>query len=936
MPVTFPGTRLTLVVDIFIGGAWVDISTYAFYKNTPNAIRIKRGLGPDEVSHDSSPDSCQITLDNTDRRFSTLNINGPYFGLLKPNTPLRVRWNAGNGLVIRFEGKVPSWEPVIPVGDARQLRIEAVDVRGQMTAGAGVQVEASPLFTSTVGADPLQVYVPLEDGANTVLPQVVVGDARLQANGVIDWASDSDLPGSKPLPLLTTSSQLTMTIPRSARFDDHWQIDYFLKLNAAPLADTVYQRVYTDGMTNVRWDFVMGTGATGWALKSYDSTGANIVFAGFFGLSGLYLGSWTHHRLMITRLNATQCTYTYTIFPITGNGIFTTGTITDQPGRPAQAIVPAAAGLDGVGFGQWAVYNAYNYSTIDGAKRAYNDERPFTRFARLMTESGYRYGQRNGSYNDGQRMGYQRNTDLIGAIRETLLANEGFLVSQPGIASGDEGGLLQFIDRTSLENRVVEMTLDYSTGVIKDLVVADDQVGIVNDFTATRTGGASAVVQQRYGLRNVNDPNTDPLGVGRYKAGNTFNLSRDENVIDHAGWAVNIGTASPRVPSCKLWFERPGMSSLLTTWESFTCFKRFKITNPPTDFGPDPIDQIMIGYIEEITQFNIRVEIFGRPAAPYDIAILDTSGGAASDQRLDLRDSRLVGNHTSSETSLLVYSNGGTSKVPVKWAHDDGNWTARIGGEDMTVTAVADAAPSFIGAGVAQTSNNAAITNLTINAGAARKDLLLVAVYCRSTAATVAVSTAGYTLLSDPTFTNLRLYGKIHNGAETNPAVSVTGGAAGDDVIAQTGVFRNVSLRVLAFGSMDNTAAALNIANPALKAGRQNAAFILVGGKQDDATSVAAIGGGFAEIGEQSATAGNDALLVWDQLLASGVGTAIGSTSFVVTGGTNQPSRSIAVALECNVQTLTVTRGANNAGTGVTHVDGEEIHVKNPLILGVA
>lgn len=78
-----------LIVEGYLGGDWADLSSYA---RTAAGVTITRGRK--DWTKQADPQPCQITLDNTDGRFSTRNPTGPYFGSIARNTPLRVALRA--------------------------------------------------------------------------------------------------------------------------------------------------------------------------------------------------------------------------------------------------------------------------------------------------------------------------------------------------------------------------------------------------------------------------------------------------------------------------------------------------------------------------------------------------------------------------------------------------------------------------------------------------------------------------------------------------------------------------------------------------------------------------------------------------------------------------------------------------------------------------
>lgn len=86
-------TRFDVHAELDLGGRfpgitsrkWSDISQHVY---TRDDIEISRGR-PDEGSK-TDPASCKLTLDNRDGRYSPRNPEGPHYGRIGRNTPLRV------------------------------------------------------------------------------------------------------------------------------------------------------------------------------------------------------------------------------------------------------------------------------------------------------------------------------------------------------------------------------------------------------------------------------------------------------------------------------------------------------------------------------------------------------------------------------------------------------------------------------------------------------------------------------------------------------------------------------------------------------------------------------------------------------------------------------------------------------------------------------
>lgn len=87
---TFPAVPRDLATEIFVGGQWVDISTFV---RDSKGILIGRGLH--NYSGSPDPSSCGLSLLNPVGDFSPRCPTGQYYGDFNRNTPLRVAINRG-------------------------------------------------------------------------------------------------------------------------------------------------------------------------------------------------------------------------------------------------------------------------------------------------------------------------------------------------------------------------------------------------------------------------------------------------------------------------------------------------------------------------------------------------------------------------------------------------------------------------------------------------------------------------------------------------------------------------------------------------------------------------------------------------------------------------------------------------------------------------
>lgn len=134
----FPESILNIKVEaggLTPGFTWTDITEYVYKES----IRITRGSA-DESSR-TQPSSCTFLLNNLDGRFSPKNPNGPYYGLLKRNTPLLVSVEEGDRYL-----DVPG------SGRARVLDTAQIDITGDID----VRVDAT-LYNWTLDGETIEL-----------------------------------------------------------------------------------------------------------------------------------------------------------------------------------------------------------------------------------------------------------------------------------------------------------------------------------------------------------------------------------------------------------------------------------------------------------------------------------------------------------------------------------------------------------------------------------------------------------------------------------------------------------------------------------------------------------------------------------------------------------------------------------------------------------
>lgn len=920
----FPTTDLVSKVEINIGGTWTDVTTYVLYDQGAG-IKVTNGLGPEDLDK-GQPAEVSFTLDNSDGRFSPRNASSPYAGWLKFGLQVRASYDLGSGASQRGQGEVYEFKPALRNDGTKTMRISAKSPEWRVFNAP--RPLASPMYATYVADTPV-ILVPLEDATATPRPQIAYGAGKAVVAGTATWADNADLPGAKPLPTFNTTTYFRIDWDNTTMSQQRWQVEIWMFIPVAPVSRTVMLRIYTNSATAPYVDYVQNS--TSYELDGIAQDGSTLWTTGGFA-NGLEIGGWRRVRVMAQQ-NGANVDYNLRSGSPDGSGaVVISKTVAGTVGAPgAAAVIGGQATMPAIAAGYFSVWDGYNFipTSTDSAGNGFLNEWPSNRWLRVLREMGYSDGQYRHGGGVVPLMGRQATSDAVTVLQETVDLQHAF-------TDTDKQGRIRYTNITYVSNNVdatqsPALTVDWSTSDISDLQISDSVTTLWNEVTATAANGASLTVQQLVGRYTVDDP---PTGIGRRPVARTYNLADPTDLRHHATWELRRGAVdAPTVLKLVIQMERASkhasVAALLAAWPALDTGAWIRIQNTAVQAGQDPIDIVMLGFEEWWTQKSLQVTIYGKPISTYHIHRIEQG-----DERIDSDHTRLLHALGTGDTSVRicdVYD----YYFPVKWAHRDGNYPIRITPkiEDMTVTAVADGTPSFVAAGTAVHADNASLTP-GLPAGIQKGDDIYLLAAIRNTAAGFngITNPGGWTQLVDQG--NVGLFHQIWDGSFGAPTVAFTGGSAGDTTSAFTFAFRNVSGRLLAEPATLVNGSAQNIAGSQLLAQvikRHAPLLLFFGWKQDDWTSVAAISG-WTQIASPSTTTGNDQGLV-AYYVFTGESVNTGTVTAVVTGGASAISKSAMLAVDTNVQILTVTRAAN--GIAASHIPGGEVHVKNPIMLSL-
>lgn len=910
------------------------------------------GLNPEGVVLDHGRANRSTVADPSRMAFTLLNLageftspTGAYTQYMVRNLPFRVRLN-GFGTDVGGTGyhrgtcflasMKPRWDTstnfavVDIVAQGRLRRLQRRDDVLHSAAYTAIQrMNADDGYVTPVA------YWPFEDESGSTSAASAVPGVGSALTTDVTFGSDSTIVGSASLAVLAATSTVRATIPVYADTGT-WTAMFAYVVPTEPAAATTLLDVFTTG-TAAGWTVGITPGApTVMFLQIYDRGGTqihsqtvNLDEAEFYGAGHFYTLTATQ--------NGTGIDFTLTATNTDGTGTAITNSLASRTcGMGTSFRVPSAAGLEGLAFGHLALHVAPGAAGLVAALavltgNSVGGDFTWERFQRLCQEQGvpYSIGSSAATFTD-ITMGPQTVATFMSLVRECEDIENAPLNDSGQVL--DDTGLLWLPSVRDRENIDPSMTLDVASGqVAPSFEPALDDEAIVNDVEVSRVDGSSARVTDE-----------DSIAVeGRYRERVRVNTFDDEFLAQLAGWRVNLGTVrGMRFPSV-VWNLRRS-TDIVEQWMATRLFHRIDITNPPSQYPPDDIQAILEGYTEVLAADEWMVRGNLSPYEPYKIfEISDTTsdqsewvGRLAGDDNAAIRVAI-----DSDDTSIEIDPNR------YRWttvADDfDPDLRVRFGGETADVSSIATTAGTYVAAGAMSSADNAAVTP-AMYAGATTRDLICVLARIRSASAGTISITDGYTRLPITGFTAsspMQLWAKVHDGSESDPTVTPTGGSAGDTVSAVTFGLRGTpsTLEDLADIVVDSlgqaNASAANIAYPGLFTRYQEGCIVLaLGGKDDDWTSVATLSG-FTEAVDSSTTTGSDQGLVVDYVIQT-TPAVINEGSFTVTGGASAVSEGALVAIAAGYQTLTVSARSAN-GLVASHAAGTEEEVVDAFVLGL-
>lgn len=524
-----------------------------------------------------------------------------------PNT-----WTVGSAarltnLRVRLVGEASAfpqeWDPT---RTDRYVRLEVFGILRRLSQGTPALQSVYYRQAVRMLSDQLIAYWPAEDGTTaSVLGSALEGGRAMTVTSGADFASNSDFPGSRAIPVVNESRWVGTVQP----YTDTGAVTlrFLVSFPASTPNNAVVAAIYC--LTS-RWSIYYQTGGL-IGVKVTDSSGTSVYDSG-----GIAFGATNVDWVFELQLDEGATTTAWALNALSVNRSTPGGISASAPitiGRATQVIVnPGSVDLGDLAIGQIYVLNSVGTSLTDTQVNGYSGETATDRIVRLCEEEGIALS----NYSNGLAstvMGVQGTSTLLTLLKEAADADAGILFEsryQVGLA---------WRSRTSLYNQTPDLTFDYVAHQLTGLNPVEDDQLTRNDITVSRPNGASARFALASGPMSTQQP---PDGVGLYDDAREINVAYDSDLPDQAGWRLHLGTIDePRYPLVDLNFGNTSLTSIVDTVLDAEIGDRVVIQNPPIEAGaPDDISQLLQGYFEQMGAFTHTMTLNLSPESPYRVA----------------------------------------------------------------------------------------------------------------------------------------------------------------------------------------------------------------------------------------------------------------------------------------------------------------------------
>jgi hypothetical protein len=543
--------------------------------------------------------------------------------------------------------------------------------------GQGQPALPSPMRRTAVAAGPV-AYWPLEDGIDTqVGGSPIDGVGGLRVKG-LEFGADSSLAGSGPLPRIKEGGRLSANLP-GRMLVDRWHAEVMVKIPQAPAGDRLLLEWGSTVSAAARLQLIATP--VGPRFQALNTDGEWTSDSAHQLVVPALWGQWVRWQVFAEPLTAS--THRITARWILADGAvwsWTTATITGRSRLTSVAALDWNSDLAGTAIGHLIVMPTPGSDVYGGGvTTGYTGETAVNRIIRVTHESTpVPMAVYDGDFTMASELcGPQPISSFLDVLKDCEAVDGGVLFEPK------TGLTLAYRDRATLYNQPVALTLDYREhGLSGPLDPVDDDQGLVNAMTVSRSGGGSARAVVTEGPLSTQAP---PTGVGTYDDSVTLNLYSDEQAERIAWWLVHLGTVDEaRYPQVRILMHR-APARVVEEVLALQLGDRAQLVGLPEWMPPGPVDLLVRGIRHQVTDQTWEVILSCSPGSPWTVGVLEDPVLG----RADTDGTELASAVTATATALPVTVTAGpawiTAPAPIALdrfpAAVTGGWgTAEVGG----------------------------------------------------------------------------------------------------------------------------------------------------------------------------------------------------------------------------------------------------------------
>ena len=605
-------TLPTTVVEIALAtdpDVWVDVTQW--WRVIPG-ISITRGR-PDRLG-EVQPSKCNLTLENSDGRFTAGNVNSPYYPNVKKGRKLRVSQIHDGITYRRLTGPIDEWP--VTWADASLTVADAAISASSRLARLGRGAELRSIVEEEYLLDGPRAYYTLGDaegstqaGNGAEVQQRPMSFAGSGANPVFGNATG---PGTDGLTSVSFAGGKYLAVvfdqPVVRATDTTYAWEFFFSTSTTAVREL--GRLYTENGDTAQ-AYITSTGKLNILSNSNDGP----IYYDLISAATVSDGA-THHALVRATISggnlvstlyldgAQVDTETYVGFPgFTGmNRLLAGGNTGTATMTGVLAHVAVTAGTTEL---TAARVDAHSDSGLNG----FSGESSGNRVHRLAIYAGVPDAEIDFETGLSTSIANQlTNGKTALALMSDVVATEGGVLFDAG------DGTLTFHGRSHRYNAASSLTLSGAGGEILSIEPRLDDQGLTNDMTASRDGGIT--------VRAVDQTSIDDYGL--YRDSITLLTTSDVEVQDAANWKVfTASTPQVKVPVAEVDLGQAS-SSQKTAILAREIGDRVTLANLPSQAPAASMDFFIEGYTEQITEALYRIAFNLSPAELSGVWQLDS------------------------------------------------------------------------------------------------------------------------------------------------------------------------------------------------------------------------------------------------------------------------------------------------------------------------